>query len=295
MHVLYPYFPDLHDFHPFLLKVPRWLWEHAFYFVVEVKYLCNKWNQSFWLRSVWKDPHPVRYCGGHLLKIFCRKKSVWDTEKTELKIEIKRLACGKYLSRYPNISTVCLVAFVVSSNFFSSLLSQCDFVLKLFKCKWKIVRRMPSETFLLNYQRIEKQSIFDIQNEISVTKIRMQNGLFVYLNTEIVSVNSLMVNCVCESVFLVADEALIILIWKRMRLTVALFGIGRELCEIMECNLINLSILRSGVLYPFLYIRTKVFAEKMQTFWLSHIHDYNAIDLLAQNSSKNDTKKTIMD
>lgn len=204
MHVLYPYFPDLHDFHPFFfLKLPRWLWEHlhAFYFVVDFKYLSNKWNQSFWLRSVWKDPHPVRYCGGHLLKIFCKKKSVWDTQKTELKIEIKRLACGKYLSRYPNISTVCLVAFVVSWEIFFSLLSQCDFVLKLFKCKWKIVRRMPSETFLLNYQRIEKQSIFDIQNEISVTKIRMQNGLFVFLNIGIVSVNSLMVNCVYESVF----------------------------------------------------------------------------------------------
>lgn len=149
-------------------------------------------------QAFWKDSHPAKYCG-HLLKIFCRRnkkhtkyRRLFETFKrkknTKLKIELKRLACGKYLARYPNISTVCLVASLLFRSFFflaslSISLSMRYCFKRFFKCKWKIVRRMRQRLSLslLNYQRIEKQSIFDIQNEISVTKIRMQNtnGLFV--------------------------------------------------------------------------------------------------------------------
>lgn len=88
--------------------------------------------------------------------------------KNELKIELKRLACGKYLVRYPNISTVCLVAVVVISSqcclFFRSLLIQNAILfMKRKNNKFQVqVENSPSNAsvFLLIYQRSEKQSIF---------------------------------------------------------------------------------------------------------------------------------------
>lgn len=99
--------------------------------------------------------------------------------KNELKIELKRLACGKYLVRYPNISTVCLVAVVVISlqcclfslsSSFKMLF--CSWKIKTttnFKCKWKMVRRM-RQCFCKFTNAVKNKAFFDIHNEISVTK-----------------------------------------------------------------------------------------------------------------------------
>lgn len=97
----------------------------SMHFILLLKWnICviNEINHFGWDLSE-KTPIQSDIAAATCLKYFVRKKSVWDTQKTELKIEIKRLACGKYLSRYPNISTVCLVAFDVSWEifFFTSL------------------------------------------------------------------------------------------------------------------------------------------------------------------------------